>query len=213
MVPIRHKRLKKYGKKNKKLLLFMKAFGIWYITIGSLGYISGNTNASFSDSEDVQGTIAAGIWAKEEDCSEEVTRDSEEKQPVSAETNQGENEQGKTECKEPEKKDAEPEKDLEKVTPETEKKEEGKPDLPSEKKDKEEPSEVEVPAKETTADGETEDKKEIETTPDLKKEEAPDSSQEKKETKTSEPVSKDKEISEPTNSDAAESVQTEAAKQ
>ncbi|MFE8697314.1 amyloid fiber anchoring/assembly protein TapA [Cytobacillus sp. FJAT-53684] len=59
---MRYGRLQKFGKKNKLLWVFVKIAAAWYLLIGMSTAITGQTNAFFSDANEVNGTIAAGIW-------------------------------------------------------------------------------------------------------------------------------------------------------
>ncbi|MDF2038085.1 amyloid fiber anchoring/assembly protein TapA [Cytobacillus oceanisediminis] len=63
--------MKKFGKKNKILLLVFKFVAAWYLLIGMSATLTGQTNAYFSDRDTVTGTIQAGTWETEEPgCSE-----------------------------------------------------------------------------------------------------------------------------------------------
>ncbi len=61
-IPIRKKRLRKFKKKNKKLINGIKITAIWYLFFGMAAYLTGNTNAYFTDASKVNGQISAGIW-------------------------------------------------------------------------------------------------------------------------------------------------------
>lgn len=77
-IHIRSLRLKKFKKKNKKFILFCKIAALWYIGIYSTTYLSGTTNASFSDRDDVTTAINAGVWEVEkEKCPDGKEKDSE----------------------------------------------------------------------------------------------------------------------------------------
>lgn len=59
MIDIRLNRLHEKRKKTKPLVLVFKAFAIGYMTFGTLYYLAGDTNASFSDTE----TVSTGFMA------------------------------------------------------------------------------------------------------------------------------------------------------
>ncbi|UOE57751.1 amyloid fiber anchoring/assembly protein TapA [Cytobacillus oceanisediminis] len=63
---MRYKRIRKFGKKNKILLLVFKFVAAWYLLIGMSATLTGQTNAYFSDRDTVTGTIQAGTWETEE---------------------------------------------------------------------------------------------------------------------------------------------------
>ncbi|WP_368298759.1 amyloid fiber anchoring/assembly protein TapA [Cytobacillus firmus] len=58
--------MRKFGKKNKILLLSFKFVAAWYLLIGMSATLTGQTNAYFSDRDTVTGTIQAGTWETEE---------------------------------------------------------------------------------------------------------------------------------------------------
>ncbi|USK47034.1 amyloid fiber anchoring/assembly protein TapA [Cytobacillus oceanisediminis] len=58
--------MRKFGKKNKILLLAFKFVAAWYLLIGMSATLTGQTNAYFSDRDTVTGTIQAGTWETEE---------------------------------------------------------------------------------------------------------------------------------------------------
>ncbi|USK52444.1 amyloid fiber anchoring/assembly protein TapA [Bacillus sp. CMF12] len=58
--------MRKFGKKNKILLLVFKFVAAWYLLIGMSATLTGQTNAYFSDRDTVTGTIQAGTWETEE---------------------------------------------------------------------------------------------------------------------------------------------------
>ncbi|WP_436376848.1 amyloid fiber anchoring/assembly protein TapA [Cytobacillus sp. BC1816] len=63
---MRYKRTRKFGKKNKILLLAFKFVAAWYLLIGMSATLTGQTNAYFSDRDAVTGIIQAGTWETEE---------------------------------------------------------------------------------------------------------------------------------------------------
>ncbi|KAB2331917.1 hypothetical protein [Bacillus mesophilum] len=54
--------MRKFKKKNKKLINVIKITAIWYLFFGMAAYLTGNTNAYFIDDSKVSGQITAGVW-------------------------------------------------------------------------------------------------------------------------------------------------------
>ncbi|WML40253.1 amyloid fiber anchoring/assembly protein TapA [Neobacillus sp. OS1-2] len=69
MIQIRNSRLKKFGQKNKRAVFFLKILAIWYFSILSIGYLTTDTGAYFSDNAAVTGKIQAGTWEDQWDKS------------------------------------------------------------------------------------------------------------------------------------------------
>lgn len=62
MMNIRYSRIKRLGRKNRRLRIAAQVVATWYIAFFAVGYLSSNTGAYFSDQVEVTGTIQAGIW-------------------------------------------------------------------------------------------------------------------------------------------------------
>ncbi|WP_170169132.1 amyloid fiber anchoring/assembly protein TapA [Mesobacillus subterraneus] len=66
MGPIRYGRLGKFRKKKGYHFLLIKFLAVCYLLIGISSTLTGQTDAYFSDSNSVSGTIKAGIWETQE---------------------------------------------------------------------------------------------------------------------------------------------------
>ncbi|RIW36098.1 amyloid fiber anchoring/assembly protein TapA [Bacillus salacetis] len=64
---MRYLRIKKYAKRNQKLLLCSKVLLTCYILIFTLSYLNSNTAAYFSDTDEDSFTIQAGTWFDKSD--------------------------------------------------------------------------------------------------------------------------------------------------
>ncbi|MFP5115017.1 amyloid fiber anchoring/assembly protein TapA [Bacillaceae bacterium C204] len=69
MIKIRKSRLKKYGKKNRKVLIVAQLLGIGYIFTFGIGFLTTNTGAYFNDETKTTVTFQAGTWETEWDKS------------------------------------------------------------------------------------------------------------------------------------------------
>jgi YqxM protein len=63
VIPIRHKRTKKYKTPFKKWKLLCQLMAIWYATTITSSFIDGSTGAYFNDQDQVTGVITAGTWS------------------------------------------------------------------------------------------------------------------------------------------------------
>ncbi|ETI68436.1 amyloid fiber anchoring/assembly protein TapA [Neobacillus vireti] len=62
MIRIRYSRLKRLGKKDKKIKLASQILAIWYLLLFTVGYLSSDTGAYFNSSSQISGAITAGTW-------------------------------------------------------------------------------------------------------------------------------------------------------
>ncbi|MBW8350142.1 amyloid fiber anchoring/assembly protein TapA [Bacillus sp. IITD106] len=70
-MPIRFQRVKKYRRKNRFVNILLRLAAVLYLCVGIAATFTGKTNAFFSNSVTLTGTIQAGIWETEDSDNEQ----------------------------------------------------------------------------------------------------------------------------------------------